>query len=332
VEQSSNLTPESQTAGWKVLSWTDLGLAVTNPQQPVGGASATLDALGAERNLPRFNAEDDDSYRDRISKPADVVSPNAIVRAGNRVLAEYDETACLREVGRPLLPGLFFDGDPTPEPFAFDLDMVELDMLSGNQIDLVAAFFDNSPYGFFDNPSPQSAVNAFSVSTTETVGVTGFIPGEVVSSVNSAGIITTGIAMLDMIPDTTTYVFRGVARIRGPGFEAGTMLRGHTSGWEQLIINVSGGLRAQDRFNVMFDLVEHRGFFMLGVPRMRVDDFGVFFDSGADNAFDVSTVDNFFDGSANGANSIYSRIWNEVDRVRGGGVRFDLYIEEIGCI
>ena len=70
----------------------------------------------------------DDRYRKRVHALPDTVSPNAIRRTANRVLSEYGLSGTLREVGSPMLPGLFFDGDPTDtDPraaFAFDMDFV----------------------------------------------------------------------------------------------------------------------------------------------------------------------------------------------------------------
>ena len=124
---------------WRILDWAlDGGLSVTNEAQPSGGLSAMLDELGAERNLPRASAESDAAYRERIATPADVVSPNALHRAANRVLVPIGISHCLREVGDAShFPGLFFDAggsaagdgahapDPAPDPtrnFAYDFD------------------------------------------------------------------------------------------------------------------------------------------------------------------------------------------------------------------
>lgn len=104
-------------ASWQVLRWSeDVGLTVTNAEQPTGGRLGYLDALGAERGIRRSTAEGDEPYRQRVSQVADVVTPNALRRAVNRLLAPYGLTGCLREVGGKLLPGFFFDHD------AYDYD------------------------------------------------------------------------------------------------------------------------------------------------------------------------------------------------------------------
>jgi len=120
------LVPEpGQTAGWGMMEWdAELGIEVLNEEQPDGGRSAMLDELGLEKNMPRIQGEGDDAYRDRISKPADVVSPNAIIRAMIRGLDPLGVTGCFREVGQPLLKGFFYDVDPAlAHEFAFAYDM-----------------------------------------------------------------------------------------------------------------------------------------------------------------------------------------------------------------
>lgn len=127
VVQRGDAVPEANTAAWRVLDWeVDLGLTVTNPESPSGGIAAFLDELGAERGIRRAPLESDESYRQRVAQPADVVTPNALRRAANRVLAQIAASGCLREVGLPLFRGFFFDGDANSvDPafaFAYDLD------------------------------------------------------------------------------------------------------------------------------------------------------------------------------------------------------------------
>lgn len=114
---------------WRFLDWTeDLGITVSNPEPPSGGTAPVLDEIGYERNIQRTTFEDDALYRDRVGNPADIVAPNAIRRAANRVLAPYGLGCCFRQVGTPLLPGFFFDaGSSSNVPqkpathFAYDM-------------------------------------------------------------------------------------------------------------------------------------------------------------------------------------------------------------------
>lgn len=128
VPRDAFLTPELATAEWAVVSWADV-IGVTNPEQPSRGRSPTLDEVGAERKVYRNPGEGDDVYRQRVATPADVVSPNAIRRAANRVLAPLGISACLREVGTELLRGFFYDAGSSSdavqnpdENFAYDMD------------------------------------------------------------------------------------------------------------------------------------------------------------------------------------------------------------------
>jgi hypothetical protein len=106
-------------ATWSVMSFeADLGVSVTNTLSPAGGRSPMLDMLGAERAVNRVSGEPDASYRQRVAQVADVVSPNAILRGANRVLAPLGVGATLREVGSAMLPGFFFDDGI----FAYDMD------------------------------------------------------------------------------------------------------------------------------------------------------------------------------------------------------------------
>lgn len=110
-------------ASWRVLDWVqDFGLDVTHDASPVGGRSGMLDALGKERGLPRNANEGDEPYRKRISEIADVVSPNAILRALNRVLEGLP--FCFREVGSSLLPGFFYDRTDDPNGDFYDDDVL----------------------------------------------------------------------------------------------------------------------------------------------------------------------------------------------------------------
>jgi len=208
VEIGSTL-PASSAVTWRVLSWVELGVAVTNPSSPAGGRLGVLDELGIGMMLPRATAEPDDTYRERLAASDDVVSPNALLRAANRVLAPLGFAACLREPGTAKLPGLYFDVDPAGDParsFAFDM------------------------------------------------------------------------------PDEQPH-----------------------------------------RWKLLLDYLEFRGFFLIGVPEMPVDQQG--------SALDVNALDHdaFFDGESVASGEVYAAVWSALARVKGGGVSFDLYIERDDC-
>ena len=54
-----------------------------------GGRSASLDALGGDRGLPRLSGESDDAYRTRIRQLPETVTPNAVLSFINRVFAPW---------------------------------------------------------------------------------------------------------------------------------------------------------------------------------------------------------------------------------------------------
>lgn len=305
VEQSPDLTAENKTAAWMVLDWaTDLGVASTNQESPTGGASATLDELLQERGIWRRPGEGDESYRLRGSLLADVVAPNAILRAGNRIVAPLGGHVCLREVGYPSFRGVFFDGDPeSADPnvaFAFDLDS----------------------QGFYVG-----------------VIVGDFIEGEVVEQQHADGTYSLGRAVVQSPAPAgplPTYlpapVFAGVAGIWGPPFESGVLITGRTSGascanptWIS-----PDGLQPRDAFKLNLDYREFRGFFLLSVPSSDLGEFGMAFDAGPSDAFDASPWFAFFDGFGATASTVNSAIYSAVDQVRAGGVGFDL-IEDPYC-
>lgn len=120
------LVPESGTVEWTTLDWSiDLSLTSRNPEQPSGGRSGMLDALGMERGLPRISSEPDEDYRLRISKLGDTVSPNAISRAIVRGTKPLGIVGKLREIGTEDFRGVFYDAPGALAPtiaFSYDLD------------------------------------------------------------------------------------------------------------------------------------------------------------------------------------------------------------------
>jgi hypothetical protein len=124
--ENTPIVAESGTASWQVLDWvTDWGITLTNLAQPANGRSPMLDQLGDERKVARAPGESDDAYRLRVAAVADVVTPNAIKRAINKVLVPLGLTGCFREIGQDTFPGLFFDGastDPSDSAGALDYD------------------------------------------------------------------------------------------------------------------------------------------------------------------------------------------------------------------
>lgn len=209
VEQDSSLVAESASAAWRVLGIAgELGFTVSNLESPTGGRAAMLDSLGRERDIDRAPGEIDNLYRKRIHQLPDTVSPNAIRRTVNRILAQVGAGVCLRDTGLELLPGFYADVD------AADYDFV---------------------------------------------------------------------------------------------------------------------VRPQDQYKVVLNYEEFRAFFLVGVPRLSLGEFGFFYDDGPFGFYDAAPFNAFYDGFPLEAAIIYRNIWDAVNKARAGGVGFALVIEDGGC-
>lgn len=305
VVQQGPLVPESGTAAWAVMPWSDvLGLQVENPAElpQVPGAYPMLDALGGERAVYRAPGEDDESYRQRVAQVADVVTPNAIRRTGNRIWAPYGGSVCLREVGQRGLPGLYCDtppGDPSDlSKHAYDLDGLKMRGVK------VGEFFEGERV-YQDNGGILTTAR---VTTT----IAAAPPGSPVPA-----------------PDP---LYLEVARIRGPRFVVGVPIVGEVSGATFTPGAVLYGLRPQDRFKVDLDYIEFRAFFLVGVPPSNLGEMGIPYDDPHPyNAFDADPWLTFSDGFPLTAAVLRRGTWQAVDRARAGGVGFDLYVEDQGC-
>ena len=302
--QNANLTNEARTASWRVLDWVaDWGLTVENTALVRHGALGMLDALGEERGIYRASNESDDSYRKRVATIADVVSPNAIRRAGNRIWQAYGATICLREVGSSLFPGMFCEGDPLDTSslasYAYDMDGVH-----------------------------------FVGATTGT-----FLDGEVVTQTNSDGYIALGrvsttlpaAAIGSPVPAVSSTDL-DLSDVRGT-FNATDPLVGSVSGATFTPSSVQAGTQTADRFKLNLDLNEFRGFFLVGVPASDFGEFGIPYDPPHPyNAFDASPALAFSDGFPVFTATLNQSTWAAVDRARAAGVGFDLYVESVGCV
>lgn len=71
----------------ELLEMSELGVTVTQPEAFVDGRDPWLDQLGADRKVYRQFGEGDDAYAVRIQTLDDTVSPNAILRATQRILS-----------------------------------------------------------------------------------------------------------------------------------------------------------------------------------------------------------------------------------------------------
>lgn len=293
---------ETGTAAWRVLDWVaDMGLQVSNPSSPTGGAAPWLDEIGAERHVERSTGEGDDSYRRRVSSPTDVVSPNALRRATNRVLTPLGVEGCLREAGSEKLRGFFYDVEASSDlkrQFFYNMDEVLFPAIAG------------------------------------TTGV--FFEGEPVRQVKADGSIAEGRAVLrypivSPPEPAATPVLDGVTEPKGT-FAQFIQVVGLHSGARTTLITVQGGLLPQHAWSVLLSIAEFRAFFLMGVPRVGGSDPGFGWDLGGVPAWDSEPFVTAFDGFSLEAVAVYTAVYQALDRARAGGVGFDLYIEESGCV
>lgn len=288
---------ESSAAEWRVLDWeNDFGLVVTNVLSPAGGRLGMLDAIGDERGVNRAPGEQDDSYRARVAEIADVVSPNAIKRTLNRVLGTIPW--CFREVGYPELPGMFYDGNNEPA--------------------------DVSPHG---GENDAYDMDAYKIEGGPPVGTFYFQEASVLED-GSGGIAMTGWMGGLSEFDTVVDFIRGNGR--PPASVVGYRVRGLFSGATFPVTLVRARFEST-RFRCLFDYTEFRAFFLIGVPRLAMGEFGYAYDAGPYNAYDVAPFNAFFDGFPRTAADIYRHVYQAVDVVKAGGVGFGLYLIDEPC-
>jgi hypothetical protein len=362
-------TAETGTVGWRVLDWVlDWQLTVSNTTQPTGGTSAVLDALGDERDVPRAPGEDDNKYRIRVAQLPDTVSPNALRRTANRVLAPFGLTGCLREAGLALLPGAYFDNDSYDNdgldfvgtlvlPFSsrfFQGELVEQLHSDGS----IATATVVGPTALFRNLSPSEDYVTWQPST-----LTGFQQRVVATN---TGIRIVFVALNNGITGTTepnwpvtpgaltpdgTVVWGvdrfypsgeplpvavggqkiQVARCRGT-FTSTDPLVGQRSGAQFNPNALTVTPNIVNRFRYMFNYLEMRAFFMMGVPPTSLGEFGIAYDAGPFGFYDAAPYYDFYDGFPVTTAIVQRSIWQHLNVVRAGGVTQDLYSEPIGCV
>jgi hypothetical protein len=295
-------------ASWRILGWPDdWGLSVTNVLAPSGGRLGWLDELGAERNINRASGEDDDTYRRRVHQIADVVTPNAIRRALTKALGVLP--FCFREVGTTALRGWFFDGDLGPAGGQSNTILAVADQDDCYDTDVVLFTGAMAPGPAFDGTdgNHEPVVLEDAINNVSMMGYFGRLdPGPVFVLVRRSGVLPSPIAGF---------------QIRG--LRSGAVFLPATS-------SVPASVNAR-RWRTYFDYEQFRAFFLVGLPRLDIGDYGFAYDGGMHNAYDAAPFDDFYDGAPLGAASVYRSVFQAIDTTRAGGVGFQLYIEDIGC-
>lgn len=324
-------TPEAPSgsplmgASWQVMDWVlDWGLTCTNVASPSGGRLAMLDGIGADRNLPRFLGESDTTYALRISTIADVVTPNAVIRALYKIMGALPW--CFHEVGTVVgqpgaagasLPGFFYDRTKDKAGDFYDNDvMIFTGIVSGGTFSGSLTPPHSLPF-----QEPVKYLDQFG-----NVKATGYF-----------GRLDAGGTVLTMIRES------GQGSIINPVvWQSGDLIRGQTTGaaFSTTGYTTSAAYSASSRYHFYLDYTDFRAMFMIGVPRLDLGEFGFFFGvlphgSPNDNNafFDGSpALHNFYDGYAASNPAFYQNIWNTINRIKAGGVSFYLYQEDGTCV
>lgn len=95
---------------WAVRDWKDLGFEITACVQIETGREDDLFFHGDQRGMYRVQGETEEAFRARLGRKPDVVSPNALQRVVNRVLAPLKLKGVVFDIGDEF-DGFFFDVD-----------------------------------------------------------------------------------------------------------------------------------------------------------------------------------------------------------------------------
>lgn len=287
-------------ASWRVLDWViDFGITVTHAASPSGGTSAMLDELGNEKNLPRSPSETDSAYSVRQSKIADVVSPNAIRRTLNKTLGTTPW--CFREVGLALLPGFFYDRVNDENGDFYDDDVIVFTGTVATGAFVNPSLYFQEPVEFQDSGGNAKSHGYF---------------GRIDGGTQLTFIRKDGQGSL-ATPVVVAAGDKVVGKISGAVFDVTAV--------------VATSSVAATRWHVYLDYTDFRAMFLVGVPRMSTGEFGFAYDNHPFGAYDATPYDDFYDGFAAGQATLLKQVWQNVDRIRAGGVSWYLYIEDGTC-
>lgn len=95
---------------WAVRDWKDLGFSITACQQIETGREDDLFFHGDQRAQYRVEGETEEAFRARLSRRPDVVTPAALQRVVNRILAPLKLKGVIFDIGDEF-DGFFYDVD-----------------------------------------------------------------------------------------------------------------------------------------------------------------------------------------------------------------------------
>lgn len=346
---------------WAVRGWIDLGLEVTQIEAPTGGRDNTLRMLGEERGVWQQTGETDDSFRVRAAGLAEVVSPKAIENTVNRALAPFGFKGSVIDVARggtfDTFDGWFWDVDawdyyqnPT---VAFAVNNASVDESAAAQnetlddMTLLPATVGVNDVYYFGQTEPFSNLQ-LDISTpgegdwtiewqyfngvltplsNVTDGTDSFKNGGVreVSwdvptdwMTTSPGAVGPGYFVVAIVTSGTTTTTQPLGRIAHTGFK-------FPENQYKLLLSGKTGEDDDQQFG------EAYGWFFVILPCLPSgDDFGFGWDiNGPANlingeilatAWDIMV----WDGEGTDAEAAYAAIYNNINRIRAGGVGFTM--------
>lgn len=101
---------EDASIEWAVRDFKDLGITISSARHIAIGVDDDLGLIGDGRGIYPANGESQEAFRTRIFKVPDVVSPNALTRVLNRILAPFRYTGRIVDIG-DAVAGFFLDVD-----------------------------------------------------------------------------------------------------------------------------------------------------------------------------------------------------------------------------
>lgn len=104
------MAAEAESVEWAVRDFKDLGMAITSARHVSLGRDDDLGLIGDGRGIYPSSGETQEAFRTRIFKVPDVISPNALTRVLNRILAPLRLTGHIVDTG-DAVTGFFFDID-----------------------------------------------------------------------------------------------------------------------------------------------------------------------------------------------------------------------------
>jgi hypothetical protein len=90
-------------------------------------------------------------------------------------------------------------------------------------------------------------------------------------------------------------------------------------------------LRPEDRWKVYLDYTSFRAFFLVGIPPTGEGEFGFAYDNHPLGFYDTDAL-SFYDGYAVETQARLKALWADINNKKAGGVGFEFYQEEDGCI